>query len=111
MFEGEKVTVLLRLPPSFVHDYTRFIHETGIYKNKTDFFNHALEAYLDGQRHVQDITECIHTRNGGRLRKIAKEFEEAGEPVTLECAAPQVNRNDWLAYKTKDTEKEDWLDE
>ncbi len=109
-FDGKKITVLLRLPPTFVKSYDRFINETKIYKNKSEFFNHALEAYLDGQFLIGSIMESIHTRDVASLLMTVGE-PDFNEKRPLESATPLSDPDKWVLYSTRETEKEDWLDE
>lgn len=107
-FDGEKVTVMCRLPPTLVRAYTRFINETGLFKSKTDFYNKAIGAYLDTQYYVDRITNSIHRRDAFLIDALVKD-KAYGNTFNIESLTP-INE-DWTYYSVKDTEKEDWLDE
>ncbi len=59
-FNGDKVSVLLRLPRAFVERYERFIYDTGLYRSKADFFNNAIGAYLVFQTNFEEMSENFY---------------------------------------------------
>lgn len=74
-YAGEKKVVLLRLSPGLVESYVRFIKETGFYRNKADFYNYAIEVYLDAQYYVDTIMDGIDHRNAERVLFVNDELE------------------------------------
>jgi len=110
MFEGEKIVVLLRLPPEFVRSYTRFINETGIFKSKTDFFHNAISAYMDVQYYAERVAKGIHSRDAIAINMA---FSEPSFPnmASFSDVDKVLNHEDWEPYSVTDTEKEDWLDD
>jgi Arc/MetJ-type ribon-helix-helix transcriptional regulator len=108
-FDGEKVTVMCRLPPSLVRAYTRFINETGFYKSKSDFYYQAIGTYLDTQYFVNMIANAIHKRDAGLIEMMVSDLT-FGNTFNVGSMIP-LEKGDWKFYSVKDTEKEDWLDE
>ncbi len=109
MFGGDNVTVLLRMPPLLVRNYTRFINETGIYRKKSEFYNSALEFYLDVQQYVLQIESYTHSRDAKGLFSTLDGEEKYVGSTTLALSIDRVSK-EWDIYETKDTDKEDWLD-
>lgn len=106
-FQGEKVTILLRLPPLLVKRYTRFIKESNFYKNKTDFYNHAIQSYLDAQYYVDSISDAIHHRDKQALLS----FND--QRVFVDYVSPMIELgdDDYSGRLNNDTSWEEWLDE
>ena len=107
-YSGNKIPILLRLPPQFVKQYIRFINESCIYKNKADFFNKAIEFYLDAQYYVQAIHAAIHQRDGNAITY----YRDDAAMNTIESIILESMVNDeWEPVDVKDPSKEDWLDD
>lgn len=107
-YEGAKVSVLLRLPPMFVRSYTRFVNESCIYKSKADFFNRAIEYYLDCQYYVGTIHEAIHSRDASTINYFRNDnvFLETLSPIKESEPAEHFEE-----VNVRDAAKEDWLDD
>lgn len=105
---GEKTTVLLRLPPRFVDSYVQFIHETGIYKSKAEFYNYAIETYLDAQYYVDGIMDGIHHRDAFKVLFYNDEDEFMNRRTPIQESESDSFNKDDVAI---DTRWDNWLDE
>ena len=107
-YNGKKIPILLRLPPQFVKQYTRFINESCIYKNKADFFNKSLEFYLDAQFYVQSIHTAIHQRDGNGITHYRDDMAMNDVESIIQ---ESVIGDEWEPVNIRDAAKEDWLDD
>lgn len=103
---GEKITVLVRLPPELVKCYVRFIHESGIYNNKAEFYYYAIEVYLDAQYYVGEILDCIDHRDVRRLLW----FNDDSYFLARRSPISESESDSFEDDPVNDTSWDDWLD-
>ena len=107
-YEGNKISILLRLPPTFVKLYTQYINESCLYKNKADFFNKAIEYYLEAQFFAKEIHQAIHHRDGNTITSYRD------KQTFINMWSPMVESklcDEFEDVDTRDSEKETWLDD